>query len=206
MSQPKTPVLLAILDGWGIGRDEPGNAVLQANTPNMDNLIENYPSATLRTSGEDVGLPIGQMGNSEVGHLNIGAGFIVYQWITRIDRAIQDGSYAKNEVLQAMFRRIRENDATLHLMGLIGEGGVHAHTRHLIATINAALEAGITKILVHAFTDGRAEVAPPRSRWCSYRNSNWSLLRHGSGQALGPRGEIVRSDRGWERCGVCLSR
>ena len=155
MSDLKTPVLLAILDGWGIGRDEPGNAVLQANTPNMDNLMSNYPSATLRTSGEDVGLPAGQMGNSEVGHLNIGAGFIVYQWITRIDRAVQDGSYQQNEVLQAMFQRTLKHDATLHLMGLIGEGGVHAHTRHLIATINAALEAGITKILVHAFTDGR---------------------------------------------------
>lgn len=155
MSKPKIPVLLAILDGWGIGRDEPGNAVLKANTPHMDNLLANYPTATLKTSGEDVGLPVGQMGNSEVGHLNIGAGFIVYQWITRIDRAIQDGSYAENEVLQAMFQRVRENDATLHLMGLIGEGGVHAHTRHLIATINAALEAGVTDILLHAFTDGR---------------------------------------------------
>ena len=155
MSTPKTPVVLAILDGWGIGKDEPGNAVLQAHTPNMDNLLDNYPAATLRTSGEDVGLPIGQMGNSEVGHLNIGAGFIVYQWITRIDRAIQDGSFAKNDVLQSMYTRVLQNNATLHLMGLIGEGGVHAHTRHLIATINAALEAGVTKILVHAFTDGR---------------------------------------------------
>ena len=155
MPAPGTPVLLAILDGWGIGRDEPGNAVMLANTPNMDNLMANYPSATLRTSGEDVGLPAGQMGNSEVGHLNIGAGFIVYQWITRIDRAVQDGSYAANDVLQAMFQRTAEHDATLHLMGLIGAGGVHAHTRHLVATINAALEAGVTKILIHAFTDGR---------------------------------------------------
>ncbi len=155
MSEQKSPVLLAILDGWGIGNDEPGNAVQMANTPNMDNLMANYPSASLRTSGEDVGLPTGQMGNSEVGHLNIGAGFIVFQWITRIDRAIQDGSYAKTEALQAMFQRVREHDATLHLMGLIGDGGVHAHSRHLIATINAALEAGITNILVHAFTDGR---------------------------------------------------
>lgn len=155
MSERKTPVLLAILDGWGIGRDEPGNAVMLANTPHMDNLLANYPSSTLRTSGEDVGLPPGQMGNSEVGHLNIGAGFIVYQWITRIDRAIADGSYAQNDVLQAMFKRTIENDATLHLMGLIGDGGVHAHTRHLIATLNAALEAGVPRILVHCFTDGR---------------------------------------------------
>jgi 2,3-bisphosphoglycerate-independent phosphoglycerate mutase len=155
MPERKTPVLLAILDGWGIGRDEPGNAVMLADTPHMDHLLSNYPAATLRTSGEDVGLPIGQMGNSEVGHLNIGAGFIVYQWITRIDRAINDGSFAQNSTLQAMFERVKQYDATLHLMGLIGEGGVHAHTRHLIATINAALEAGARKILVHAFTDGR---------------------------------------------------
>lgn len=155
MAATKTPVLLAILDGWGIGRDEPGNAVLLANTPVMDNLMATYPAATLRTSGEDVGLPHGQMGNSEVGHLNIGAGFIVYQWITRIDRAISDGSYAQNETLQAMFARVEQHNATLHLMGLIGEGGVHAHTRHLVATINAAFEAGVEKILVHAFTDGR---------------------------------------------------
>ena len=155
MSERKIPVLLAILDGWGIGRDEPGNAVLLADTPHMDRLMANYPAATLRTSGEDVGLPAGQMGNSEVGHLNIGAGFIVYQWITRIDRAIADGSYAKDPTLQAMFQRTIKNNATLHLMGLIGEGGVHAHTRHLIATINAALEAGVENILVHCFTDGR---------------------------------------------------
>lgn len=155
MSEQKTPVLLAILDGWGIGRDEPGNAVLRANTPNMDYLTANYPNATLRTSGEDVGLPHGQMGNSEVGHLNIGAGFIVYQWITRIDRAIQDGSFAQNDVLQGLFKRVRENNATLHLLGLIGDGGVHAHTRHLIASINAAVESGVERILVHCFTDGR---------------------------------------------------
>lgn len=155
MIEAKTPVLLAILDGWGIGRDEPGNAVLAATTPNMDRLQSEYPAVSLKTSGEDVGLPPGQMGNSEVGHLNIGAGFIVYQWITRIDRSIADGSFAANDVLQNVFRRVIENNAQLHLLGLIGEGGVHAHTRHLVATINAALEAGVTNILVHGFTDGR---------------------------------------------------
>ncbi len=155
MTEQKTPVLLAILDGWGIGRDEPGNAVLQANTPNMDRLMSDYPHATLRTSGEDVGLPAGQMGNSEVGHLNIGAGFIVYQWITRIDRAIADGSFAANDVLQGVFSRVIAHNAQLHLLGLIGDGGVHAHNRHLVATINAAIEAGVNRILVHGFTDGR---------------------------------------------------
>ncbi|MCA9833576.1 MAG: 2,3-bisphosphoglycerate-independent phosphoglycerate mutase [Thermomicrobiales bacterium] len=156
MSETKTPVLLAILDGWGIGKEnDPGNAVALANTPNMDVLMTEYPHATLLTSGENVGLPHGQMGNSEVGHLNIGAGFIVYQWITRIDKAIEDGSFQTNPVLQRVFQRALANDAQLHLLGLIGEGGVHAHTRHLVATIQAAFAAGLHKVLVHGFTDGR---------------------------------------------------
>jgi 2,3-bisphosphoglycerate-independent phosphoglycerate mutase len=155
MTESRKPVLLAILDGWGIGRDEPGNAVLAANTPVMDHLIANYPSATLLTSGENVGLPEGQMGNSEVGHLNIGAGFIVYQWITRLDRAIADRTFSSNPALVAAFERVRASGGTLHLMGLIGDGGVHAHTRHLLALIDAAEEHGVRKIFIHAFTDGR---------------------------------------------------
>src|ERR671913_545761 len=97
--ETKRPVVLVILDGWGIGRIEPGNAVLAASTPAMDRLLTTYPSATLRTSGEEVGLPAGQMGNSEVGHLNLGAGFIVYQWITRIDKSIRDGEFFANPIL-----------------------------------------------------------------------------------------------------------
>ncbi len=155
MTEPRKPVLLAILDGWGIGRDEPGNAILQANTPVMDHLTATYPNSTLRTSGESVGLPEGQMGNSEVGHLNIGAGFIVYQWITRLDRAIADKTFSQNEAFTAAFERVKKNNGTLHLMGLLGDGGVHAHTRHLLALIDAAEEHGIRKILIHVFTDGR---------------------------------------------------
>jgi len=155
MSDQRSPVLLAILDGWGIGREEPGNAILLANTPNMDRLLATAPNATLRCSGEDVGLPDGQMGNSEVGHLNIGAGFIVYQWITRLDRAIADKTFQQNPAFAAAFARVRETGGTLHLMGLIGEGGVHAHTRHLLALIDAAEEHGVRNILIHAFTDGR---------------------------------------------------
>lgn len=155
MTESRKPVLLAILDGWGIGRDEPGNAVLAANTPVMDHLVATYPNATLLTSGENVGLPDGQMGNSEVGHLNIGAGFIVYQWITRLDRAIADRTFNRNAAFSAAFERVKTNGATLHLMGLLGEGGVHAHTRHLLALIDAAEEHGVRRIMVHAFTDGR---------------------------------------------------
>jgi 2,3-bisphosphoglycerate-independent phosphoglycerate mutase len=100
------PVVLVILDGWGIGRDEPGNAVLAAETPTMDRLVATYPQATLRCSGEDVGLPAGQMGNSEVGHLNLGAGFIVYQWLTRIDKAIADGEFFQNQRLAEIGARL----------------------------------------------------------------------------------------------------
>ncbi|HEU0164519.1 MAG TPA: 2,3-bisphosphoglycerate-independent phosphoglycerate mutase [Thermomicrobiales bacterium] len=155
MTDHKKPVLLAILDGWGIGRGEPGNAVLAADTPNLDRLLEKYPHASLVTSGEAVGLPEGQMGNSEVGHMNLGAGFVVYQWITRIDKAIADGELATNETLQKALAHAREGGGTVHFLGLVGHGGVHSHTRHLLALVDAAVAAGNEKILVHAFTDGR---------------------------------------------------
>lgn len=151
----RRPTLLAILDGWGNGQDYPGNAILLANTPNMDHFRQTEPTQQLLCSGEHVGLPDGQMGNSEVGHLNIGAGFIVYQWITRLDRAIADRSFHANPAFKAVFDRVKANGSTLHLMGLIGEGGVHAHTRHLLALLDAAQEQGVEKILVHCLTDGR---------------------------------------------------
>src|SRR5437764_7920190 len=118
------PVVLVILDGWGIGRDEPGNAVLHAHTPTMDRLWRDYPHATLLTSGEAVGLPAGQMGNSEVGHMNIGAGFVVYQWLTRIDRAIASGELALNPAINGAIDRVLVNGGTLHLLGLVSDGGV----------------------------------------------------------------------------------
>lgn len=161
MTEKRTPVLLAILDGWGIGQDEPGNAILKANTPVMDRLLAMAPNATLRCSGEDVGLPAGQMGNSEVGHLNIGAGFVVYQWITRLDLAIAERTFEHTPAFVGAFERVKANGSTLHLLGLIGTGGVHAHTRHLIALLDAAEAYGVRRILVHAFTDGRD--APPTS-------------------------------------------
>jgi 2,3-bisphosphoglycerate-independent phosphoglycerate mutase len=148
-------VLLAILDGWGIGIDEPGNAVLGANTPVMDDLQQRYPCTRLLTSGRAVGLPDGQMGNSEVGHLNLGAGFIVYQWITRIDQAIEDGSYATNPAFRKAFDKVREKESVLHVIGLVGNGGVHSHSRHMLAVIDAAHASGVARVLVHAITDGR---------------------------------------------------
>lgn len=148
-------VLLAILDGWGLGEPVETNAVHIASTPVMDRLLADYPHSTLRTSGEDVGLPEGQMGNSEVGHLNIGAGHIVYQWITRIDRDIADGTFFGNDVLRSAFERAETTGNKVHLMGLVGNGGVHSHQRHLLALITMAEMWPAVPVRIHVFTDGR---------------------------------------------------
>ena len=148
-------VVLVILDGWAIGPDYPGNAILAASTPVMDRLQASYPMTTLRCSGRDVGLPDGQMGNSEVGHLNLGAGRIVYQLITRIDLAIEDGSFFENPALLAAVERASQPGRTLHLLGLIGDGGVHSHQRHLEALLELAARRRLERVAVHAFTDGR---------------------------------------------------
>jgi 2,3-bisphosphoglycerate-independent phosphoglycerate mutase len=153
------PVMLIIRDGWGINpagpeqREENGDATLLASTPCHDQLYHDYPGSTLRASGEDVGLPEGQMGNSEVGHLNLGAGRIVYQDLTRINKAIADGELERNGVLQDALAAARGH--RLHLLGLVSNGGVHSHYSHMIALANAAHAAGIKEIFVHAFTDGR---------------------------------------------------
>jgi len=153
------PVMLIIRDGWGINpggldkREENGDATLLARTPFHDKLYRDYPACTLSASGQDVGLPAGQMGNSEVGHLNLGAGRIVYQDLTRINKAIQAGELTRSKLLQETFAAARNH--RLHLLGLVSDGGVHSHYSHMIALANAAREAGVTTIFVHAFTDGR---------------------------------------------------
>ena len=153
------PVMLIIRDGWGINpggrdkREENGDATLLAHTPFHDKLYENYPRGRLSASGLDVGLPEEQMGNSEVGHLNLGAGRIVYQDLTRINKAIADGEFARNPTLLEALARARGH--RFHLLGLLSNGGVHSHYSHMIALANAAKAAGVTEILVHAFTDGR---------------------------------------------------
>ncbi len=153
------PVVLVIRDGWGINpggraeRERNGDATLLAATPFHDELYRDYPWAALSASGEDVGLPEGQMGNSEVGHLNLGAGRIVYQVLTRINKAIAEGDLPKNEVLQEAFRKARSG--RLHFIGLVSDGGVHSHYKHLLALAEAAQGAGVGQILVHAITDGR---------------------------------------------------
>ncbi|HEV2046167.1 MAG TPA: 2,3-bisphosphoglycerate-independent phosphoglycerate mutase, partial [Chthoniobacterales bacterium] len=153
------PVMLIVRDGWGINpdgrekRDENGDATLLARTPFHDQLYRDYPGSKLSASGADVGLPEGQMGNSEVGHLNLGAGRIVYQDLTRINKAIADGELARNDVAKEAFAAARGH--RLHLLGLVSDGGVHSHYLHMIALANAAKVAGVSEIFVHAFTDGR---------------------------------------------------
>src|SRR4030095_3566620 len=153
------PVMLIIRDGWGINpgghdnREQNGDATLLASTPFHDQLYRDYPSSTLSASGMDVGLPEGQMGNSEVGHLKLGAGRIVYQDLTRINKAIADGELEQNPVLQDALAAARGH--RLHLLGLVSDGGVHSHHSHMVALANAAHAAGVKEIFVHAFTDGR---------------------------------------------------
>lgn len=151
--------LLVILDGWGIGQRPEADAIAQANTPVYDRIYRDCPHATLVTYGEDVGLPEGQMGNSEVGHLNIGAGRVVYQSFARINKAIRDGELAKLKKLQSALAFARDNNRKVHLIGLLSDGGVHSHINHLTRLCDIVTEAGNDQVFIHAFTDGR-DVAP----------------------------------------------
>ena len=153
-SPPVPSVCLVVLDGWGLAPPGPGNAVEMANTPVFDELWAGYPHTTLAACGRAVGLPDGQMGNSEVGHLNLGAGAVVRQDLTRIDDAIEDGSFARNEVLRAVCAAGRES-GRLHLLGLVSKGGVHSGWDHLRALIELAAAENVSDLVLHAFTDGR---------------------------------------------------
>ncbi|MEP7277088.1 MAG: 2,3-bisphosphoglycerate-independent phosphoglycerate mutase [Bacteroidota bacterium] len=153
MEQKK--VILIIMDGWGLGQKKSADAIQNANTPFVNSLYQHYPHTTLVTCGEAVGLPEGQMGNSEVGHLNLGAGRIVYQELQRINVAVRNGSFAKNEVLLSSIRRAKTNQKPLHLLGLVSNGGVHSHINHLKALVDVCKSEGLEKVFIHAFTDGR---------------------------------------------------
>lgn len=144
-----------IMDGWGLGKSYSSDAIQHAKVPFVSSLYNKYPNTTLITCGEAVGLPEGQMGNSEVGHLNLGAGRIVYQELQRINVAIRDGSFAKNETLLASIDYTKKNNRTLHLIGLVSDGGVHSHINHLKAITTLCKELGLSKVYIHAFTDGR---------------------------------------------------
>ena len=194
----RKPILLIILDGWGIREAEAGNAVAQAATPNFDRWLRTCERCIVHTSGEHVGLTPGQMGNSEVGHLNLGAGRIVYQDISRIANAIADGSLAENPVLRDGLRHLRQTGGKLHLIGLLGAGGVHSHSDHLVALLDIAAENGIDPVL-HLITDGRD--TPPRSslKFCAELLDK--IERDGVGRVATVSGRYYAMDRDrrWER-------
>ncbi|MFT6095877.1 MAG: 2,3-bisphosphoglycerate-independent phosphoglycerate mutase, partial [Nonlabens sp.] len=147
--------ILMILDGWGITQDPKVSAIAQAHTPFIDSLYEKYPHATLRTDGEYVGLPEGQMGNSEVGHMNLGAGRIVYQDLAKINKAIKDDTLKEEKVLVEALAFAKANSKKVHFLGLLSDGGVHAHIEHLKALLDVAQDHDIEEVFIHAFTDGR---------------------------------------------------
>ncbi|MGF1532742.1 MAG: 2,3-bisphosphoglycerate-independent phosphoglycerate mutase [Bernardetiaceae bacterium] len=189
--------LLMILDGWGIGPDPEVSAIAQAHTPFIDHLLDTYPHTTLRTDGLFVGLPEGQMGNSEVGHTHLGAGRIVYQNLVRIQRAIDTGELSQNAVLQDAFERAKAG-AKLHLIGLVSDGGVHAQLTHLEALCRLAADAGIPEFFVHAFTDGR-DTAPQSG--IGYLTQLQKTLEATGGQLATVVGRYYAMDRDqrWER-------
>ena len=189
----KSPVAIIILDGFGWREDDHGNAVNQANKPNFDRYWNEFPHNTMQASGLAVGLPEGQMGNSEVGHTNIGAGRIVYQSITRIDKAIEDGEFAKNDVLLDTFNYVKQKDSALHLFGLVSDGGVHSHQRQLNAIIQEAKNNGIERVYIHAFTDGR-DVAPDSGAE-SIKELQEFLAQEGVGEIATVSGRFYAMDR-----------
>ena len=199
MLPPLRPVLLLVLDGWGMNPRREGNAIALARTPNMDELREKYPHTLLQASGEAVGLPQGQMGNSEVGHLNLGAGRIVYQDFTRISKAIRGGKFFENAILLEGMRKTGETGGALHLLGLVSDGGVHSHMDHLLALLNLAKRQGLERVFIHAFLDGRD--TPPKSGIDYLRDLGAELSRIGVGEIATLMGRYYAMDRDnrWER-------
>ena len=195
----KKPICLIILDGWGIADKSEGNAITLAKTPNMSKFLKLYPNTLLLSSGEAVGLPEGQMGNSEVGHLNIGAGRIVYQELTRITKSIKDGDFFNNEALVSAVNNVKAKKSCLHIMGLVSDGGVHSHIEHLKALIDLALMHGITKLYIHAFLDGRD--VPPKSAIPFLKEVNDYLKLKGIGEIATVSGRYYAMDRDnrWDR-------
>ncbi|MBO7748220.1 2,3-bisphosphoglycerate-independent phosphoglycerate mutase [Paenibacillus sp. MWE-103] len=193
------PVALIILDGFGLRNDVTGNAVAQANKPNYDRYWSTYPHTTLTASGEAVGLPEGQMGNSEVGHLNIGAGRIVYQDLTRISKSIRDGEFFDNETLVGAVRHAKANGKKLHLYGLLSDGGVHSHIEHLFALLDLAKKEEMPDVYIHAFLDGR-DVAPDSAKGYLERLTA-KIQEVGVGKIATVQGRYYAMDRDkrWER-------
>lgn len=195
----KKPLMLMILDGWGINPDPANNAVAQANTPNLNGYLRDFPHVQIHTSGMAVGLPDGQMGNSEVGHLNLGAGRIVYQDLTRITKSIQDGDFFSNPVLLECIAKVKESGGRLHLTGLLSDGGVHSHNTHLYALVELARQQGLHEVFIHCLLDGRD--TPPQSAAGYLEELEAELKRIGCGSVTTVMGRYYAMDRDnrWER-------
>ncbi len=195
----KKPTVLMILDGFGLNPRHEANAAYIAKTPNIDKLYATWPNTSGGASGLDVGLPDGQMGNSEVGHLNIGAGRIVYQELTRITKSIQDGDFFENPVLLGAIENCKKNDSALHLMGLVSDGGVHSHQTHLYGLLELAKRQGLTKVYVHCYLDGRD--TPPNSGLGYVQKLEDEMKKIGIGKVASVHGRYYAMDRDkrWER-------
>ena len=195
----KKPLVLMILDGWGINPNPVHNAVALANTPNLTRFLSDYPHAAIRTSGMAVGLPDGQMGNSEVGHLNLGAGRVVYQELTRVTKAILDGDFFTNPVLLDCIAKVKASGGRLHLAGLLSDGGVHSHNSHLYAFLELAKREGLTEVFIHCLMDGRD--TPPQSGAEYLEQLEVEIARIGVGKIATVMGRYYAMDRDsrWDR-------
>lgn len=199
MNKFNRPTMLMILDGYGINPDTDNNAIAAAHKSVLDKIFADYPGTTLKACGLDVGLPEGQMGNSEVGHLNIGAGRIVYQDLTLITKSIEDGDFFENPAFLKAIDHVKKNDSTLHLLGLLSDGGVHSHIRHLFSLIDLAAKNGISKLCVHCFLDGRD--VPPRCAETYIRQLDEHMRTAGIGTigVVSGRYYAMDRDKRWER-------
>ncbi|MCK5005016.1 MAG: 2,3-bisphosphoglycerate-independent phosphoglycerate mutase [Candidatus Aminicenantes bacterium] len=195
----KRPICLIIRDGWGKGADTDSNAIFKAKTPFTDKIEKEFPTTLINTSGLDVGLPEGYQGNSEVGHLNIGSGRIVYQSLTRIDNAIENGEFFKDQTIRNSIKSAVKRGSAIHLMGLIQEEGVHAVTRHCLEILKIAKDEGASKVLIHAITDGRD--TPPKSALSHLQFLQEGINRVGTGKIVSVTGRYYMMDRDkrWER-------
>lgn len=197
----KKPIVLTIMDGFGYNPEHKGNAIYAADTPRLDEIMRTCPHTLIGASGLDVGLPDGQMGNSEVGHTNIGAGRIVYQELTRITKSISDGDFFTNKAFLDAVENCKKNDSALHLMGLLSDGGVHSHIEHLYGLVKLAKENGLSRVFIHALLDGRD--VPPTSAADYIDQLNAKLAEIGCGNLATVMGRFYGMDRDnrWERVG-----
>jgi 2,3-bisphosphoglycerate-independent phosphoglycerate mutase len=195
----RRPLALVVLDGWGIRPERDHNAIALARKPVYDELASRFPVARLQASGEAVGLPAGQMGNSEVGHMNMGAGRVVYQDLTRIDHAVTEGDLERNGTLNAAFDRAAEGTRALHFVGLLSDGGVHSHQRHLYALLELAARRGLTRVYVHAITDGRDASPAGARRYLPQLQQVFDRARAGRLATIVGRYYAMDRDTRWER-------